>query len=67
MKHFNTFRQLENNGVIKMKSKRIAGYVRVSTDEQKKFGYSIQAIGQTISALKRIEVNKDKLLYKICL
>ena len=26
-----------------MKAKRIAGYVRVSTDEQKKYGYSVQA------------------------
>ena len=26
-----------------MKAKRIAGYVRVSHDEQKKYGYSVQA------------------------
>ena len=31
-----------------MKTKRIAGYVRVSHDEQKKFGYSIQAQNERI-------------------
>lgn len=47
-------------GKLEMKAKRIAGYVRVSHDEQKKYGYSVQA---QIERIKRYaEETKSQLV-----
>lgn len=43
-----------------MKAKRIAGYVRVSHDEQKKYGYSVQA--QIDRIIRYAEENKCQLV-----
>ena len=43
-----------------MKAKRIAGYVRVSHDEQKKYGYSVQA--QIERIIRYAEENKCQLV-----
>ena len=43
-----------------MKAKRIAGYVRVSHDEQKKYGYSVQA--QIERIIRYAEENKFQLV-----